>query len=320
MSSDDAAGAATARALCQPANAIYRPDHLLGVLSPARLNLLAAASGMGKWPLLLPQLNQYLADRRFFGHTDGRTEAPRVGLLTQDNPARFTSLIKTLKLDLLNPSNFPIIHTPFKDDMIEPIESAYSKFSNRPQLLIVHSLHSYMPSGEVSRFSDVRAFRQRLQSWATERNVTILATVLKAKSKIGQGYERPMDGVLGSVKWVTEIGAFIAIDYPQGHPHTTSHRTVLVAPQLSAWVETEWEFDPLGRLIPAEAVYLWQERMRQHLSAKTPGEPFRTAEIHSWAEQEMVPIPTAKLWIAERVADGELVRIRKGMYKRTHLC
>ena len=322
MPSDDSgSAAATSLALDQPALANYRPKHLLGLLSPARLNLLAGASGLGKWPLLLPQLNQYFADRRFFSYTDGRHEPPRMGILTQDNPQRFVDLIRDLKLDLLHPQNLPILQATYHDEgIVEPIESCYARFPNAPQILIIHSLHSFMPSGEVSRFSDVRAFRQRLQSWATAKNVTLLATVTKAKSKVGQGYERARDGVLGSVKWVTEIGAFIAIDYPQGHPETTSHRRVLISPQQSSLIESEWEFDPHGRLVPSEAVYLWQERMKKHLQAKTPGEPFRTAEILSWAEQEMVPVPTAKLWIADRVSEGELIRIRKGMYKRTHLC
>ena len=318
MSLNDAA-AKTALALEQPADATFRPDRLLGILSPYQLNFVAAGTMLGKWRLILPQLNQYLADGRFFSHGDGRHAPPRMGLVTQGSPTRFTSMCAAMKLDRLTPQNLPIVQTKIGESF-EDIQSSYDKFFNHPQLLIVDSLHSFMHSGEISKFGDVRDFTHRLQEWAERKQVTILATVLKAKTKAGQGYERTLDGVLGSVRWIAGAGTFITIDYPSDQPETTSKRRVMIAGHDSAWIESEWEFDPIGRLVPAQPTFKWHERMMRYLDQKPLGVPFRTAEMNSWAVVEEVPLSTMKLWIREMESKGEIRRIRKGMYTRPQVC
>jgi hypothetical protein len=318
MSTEDAVGLSDP-AFDQPADANYRPNRILGILSPRSINIIAGQARVGKLRLLLSQLHAYHLDNRFLGFTNGQ-QSPRMGLLTNEHPDRFTATIESLKLSTLNPQSLPVIQSSFDHDHMEPIESAYERFPNHPNLLIVHGLHSFMPSGKISEFGDVRDFCRKLSHWCHEKNVTILATAIMAKQKMGQGYEHVLDRIIGSTNWVTWAGTCIIIDQIEGESLTSPLRKVVVASRDEQWHESAWEFDAGGRLVPSIAPLHWYEQMDKHLDGVVFDQPLRTAELVSWSQEIGIASTSLKQWIRDKIREGDLSKIRKGMYKRPRIC
>lgn len=318
MSIPDAEGLSPA--FDQPADSNYRPNRVLGILAPRQVNLIASAPSMGKWRFLLPQLDTYVRENKFLGYTNG-LEPARLGLLTQFHPDKFTSLIEKLHLTALTPQTLPIIQSSFEHDHLEPIEESYSRFSNRPTVLVVDSLHAFMPSGKINDFGEVRDYCHRLLRWLDSRNLTILATVYTAKQRSGQGYERTLEKIIGSTNWVTSSGFSIVIDHPPGETdETTPMRHILFAHDQERWQESYWEFDSVGKMVRSVPPQQWRDRMDSKLAEMELNEPFRTAIMVAWAEQVGIAGTSLKQWIGEKRRDGELLPIRKGMYKRPKVC
>lgn len=275
---------------------------------------------MGKWRFLLPQLDRYVRENKFLGYTNGMERA-RMGIVTQASPEKFTSLYSSLQLGALTPQTLPIIQAQIQHERIESIEEVWERFDNRPNFIVVDSLHSFMPSGKINEFGDVRDFLLRLRRWCEAKNITILATVPTAKQKMGQGYERPLERILGASNWPVDSGTALVIDYPKGETdELTPMRRILLALHSEQWRETFWEFDALGRMQQSISPLAWRERLDDKLYAMPIDQPFRTSEMVCWAEQFGVPPSSLKLWISEKRRDGELTQVRKGMYKRPRMC
>lgn len=319
MSDDDAVGLSDP-ALNQPVDLNYQPKRVLGVFAPETLNLFCSAHLLGKWRLLLPQLDAYFQSHRFLGHTDGRTYEPRMALLTQANPARFLSLIEEMKLTNLRPGqNIIIEQSHFDHGRIESIQQGWERCTNKPTLLFVDTIPNYLPNGKINEFADVRDFCLELNQWAHDK-VTIVGTTFSAKQRAGQGYDRTLDQIIGSANWPKHAGTCAFLELPPSSDESSPMRRLRIGSGTSAWSESYWEFDAFGRLVPSLPSYQWDTKLDHKLDAKPVGEPFRAAEIVSWCAEEAVPPTTMKRWISRQLSDGRMQRIRKGMYIRPQVC
>jgi len=196
------------------------------------------------------------------------------------------------------------------------LEASYDRLTllaggRAPRLLIIESIHGMVPPTKLSDPHTIIKFYNDLKEFCHSKDCTILGTVIASKTKQGNHYEDVPHQIYGSVQWAVGTSCLIKLS-SYSRKSTVRRVTVFAKAARESIGPLYADFGEYGRLNLCAAPEVYadskQGRLDGRLDEAGGGTEFGRSEFLDWGSEMDMSIRTVDLWIAAKVASGELVR------------
>jgi hypothetical protein len=204
------------------------------------------------------------------------------------------------------------------------IEAAYSLAKAKvPELRVLFfDGFSRLCPGKWYDDRDVSQFLIDSTVFCHERHLTIIGTLPCVKAKEGNGYQDPLERISGSGCWSSGTDFKLMIERYNPKDVTNCYRTMTLFPAHRA-ESRMWAGFSQGRI---------QLLNDPPTTVNSPGTPIANLEEHYAMTQDDstisvqdaierydIPRRTLQRWLQEKVKEGKLVRVGRGLYRKSRI-
>lgn len=284
------------------------------ILPRGEVHLLAGPTWVGKTRFLLPLIANWARGEDVFGKksypgpyvyaacdrtmTSIERTLEGLGLLGEIGP--IINRVNTKPLGGLHPENL----------LTEGLISLDTK------LLVIEGLARLVPKGKLIDYNVVGEFLEVLTEFCQDYNMTIIGTVHATKVKKGQEIVNPRERILGSTAWGAYSDTIMILDSVEGADPKDNRRILYLYPRNAPGEKHLYTFDEKGRLIRSGQVTEDLSGLDMALVGYGPGIGIPTHMIVEWGEGLGMSRSTVMRWIKDRVDEGVIERMGKGMYTK----
>jgi RecA-family ATPase len=289
-----------------------------GILPRGMVHLIAAPVGTGKTTLFMQQLDSIQRGAQFLGRD---TYPANIVYITADRGEQEShNTIERLGLKI----DMRIVSLKdTKKSVIPYLETLIETYCRRDDLVIVEPLNFFIRdannrTGDINSFGHVSHFLLNIGRMARDMNLTVEGSLHSSKAKAGSGYAVPREKVIGSVAWTAFTSTTIVMEPADPKTPEDPGRTIYVLPRDERPFTLEYVVDSdAGGLLVPQAVFArrYKSNLDKFLDAH-PHETFTNLEVESWKDTASVSVSTAYRWLEQKIKNGEVERVEKGVYKK----
>lgn len=287
-----------------------------GIFPRGLVHLIAAPVGTGKTTLLMQLVHAIQAGDQFLSRS---TYPVNVTYICADRGKRETmrtverlGLKVEMRIESLKDmrGTIPYLETFLsackQDEMaiVEPINYFIRNDVNR--------------TGNINNYGDVSNFLLKIGRIAEDKNLTILGSLHSSKAKVGEGYMVPREKVMGSAAWTAFSGTAIVMEPVDPKTPEDPGRTLYVLPRDERPFTLDYvvDSDAGGLLIPSAA---FARRFKSQLDKCLESHPeplFTNQHLLEWQTLANVSQATTYRWLEQKIKNGEVERVEKGVCKK----
>jgi hypothetical protein len=290
-----------------------RPFIIEGVLPAHVVALLVGAPGVGKSSAALGWLAQIQAGEPIFGHSSRPT--PIVWVSLDRSEDEYYSHLDALGFPR---DTFRFFDQTVKSTSIRTIAVACG--TRWPgSLIFIDGFARLVPDGRLSDYGIVADFLVETAELARKYNVTFIGCVHTAKAREGQGYSDPRSQVCGSTAWAAFSNLTIVIERKDAKDPSNPVRIVNILTRAEAGdFQLLFQKDPASR---GGGFIVYEnpgdkDLLEFWLSGVEFDRTVSRKEFLSYASSQTVAERTAERWLEQRISDGQLERVGRGLYRR----
>jgi hypothetical protein len=183
------------------------------------------------------------------------------------------------------------------------------------RVLFIEAFGLLMPERNSNDYNGVANLLTQTTRTCQARNITIIGTVHATKSRARDLIFNPRERILGSVAWGGFCETVIFIEPVEPTNVSNVARRVLILPRNAQNIELDLAFDDRGRLVPA-CVNDARNKLDLSLVGFEIGAEISKKQILQWAGRSGASTRTAEYWLTERVDDGVLEKVARGVYRK----
>jgi hypothetical protein len=286
-----------------------------GIFPRGMVHLIAAPVGTGKTTLFMQQLDCIQKGAQFLGRD---TYPANVVYITADRGEQETySTISRLGLSI----KMKIVSLKDSNGTIPYLEVLLGS-CNRDDLVIVEPLNFFLRdtlnrTGDINNFGHVSHFLLKIGKIARDLNLAIEGSLHSSKAKTGSGYAVPREKVLGSVAWTAFTSTTIVMEPVDPKTPEDPGRTIYVMPRDERPFTLDYivDSDAGGLLIPQAAhARRFKSDIDKFLEAHEG--PFNMQHLEGWQERANVSRATVYRWLEQKIKNGEVEKVERGVYKK----
>ena len=300
---------------------ILEDEFLVDRIFPTRrLHIIAAPVGIGKTTFLF-QLCRSLLDGTDFLEEKTR-RAPGILYLSADRTRReaYATLRRMGCLDLIPRMSWMFVHEN-TSDVEAYLENLIEKHTVPGQLMIVEPLTHFLRDGQnkmgnPNDYLHVSHFLGRIKKYIERHDITMICSLHSAKSKGDMVYAAMREKVLGSAAWGGMTNTIVFIEPTDADDPASPYRTIHIMPRdirafsLEYMQETEH-----GLLIPVPVAKPFKSELDKCLD-NHPDDTFTIEHVHEWQMRANVSWPTVERWLRQKIQDGYIERVQRGVFKK----
>lgn len=287
-----------------------------GIFPRNLIHLIAAPVGTGKTTLFMQQIDAMQRGQLFLGK---QSYPSRVVYITADRGAQETAA--TLKRLGLPDVQLRLVSLKDMSGPTVPyLEVLLDQHCVRGDLVIVEPFNFFLRDGQnrgvgdINNFGHVSHFLLRVGKKVEELGITIEGSLHSSKAKHGSEYMVAREKVLGSVAWTAFTATTIVIEPANPTVVDDPGRTIHVLPRDIRPFTLDYIVEPTHGLLIPTAVKPFKSRLDELLEAHEG--PFTTEDIERWMEEANVSLRTTTRWLKQKIEDGYVERIDRGIYRK----
>lgn len=278
-------------------------DYVKNLWPKHRLNLISGASGAGKSRWILPQLYALSEGKPVF---DEPTQAVKIAYVCCD---RTSEDAKDTIADLgFDPGKLPIYS--FMDNEMEwSFANVINLVPAGTQLTFIEAIAALVPGGNIIDYHAILRLGRQVHKTRRTSGIDFWGSTHTPKLKRGEDFKHTRDNIIGSGAWAGICGTIVHI-----HEAESGQREIHILPRNAEPRTLYYEFAESGHLIECNLAVgtaildIW-------LKAFKPGSTITTEVVLTQAERSKVSRRTAFRWIDEKVNEGVLLKVTKGVYE-----
>lgn len=268
-----------------------------------RLNILSGASGAGKSRWIIPQL---------FALMDG---IPVMGEPTKPTKVAYVCCDRTTEdaQDTMADLGHDASRMPVFSFMDNDLEWTFSNVVNfvpaGTELVFIEAIGALVPGGNMIDYHSILRLGRLVNKTRRSTGFDFWGSTHTPKLKKGEDFKHTRDNVIGSSAWPGIAGTIVHI-----HENEQGQREIHILTRDDAPRTIYCEFDVTGHLVECNLIVgtvILDSWLRQ-LSA---GTVITTEMIMEQAVKARISRATVFRWVNERVNDGILLRLGKGLYE-----
>lgn len=291
------------------------------ILPVGEIHLIAGSSGAGKTRFILQALKQWHQGKPFLGYKSN--PCPFIYVSCDRSAASVEETLETLDL---SPSDIPFIDgrgfvrhgTESFNELFKEVNRTYPE----ARLLVVESIGQLVPTKgqHLDYYQATGRFLIDLSNHISKRGLTILGTVHCPKQRKNAELADPRQFVLGSVAWGAFAETLIVIARNSPEDPADRGRKLWLLPRNAPEETYDFEVNHRGQFveIPSKEKIDAFERLTVWLGA-FDGQDFDVEAMMSKAEQLGISRRTVYRWVSKVAAEGLLVKVRRGIYRKAQL-
>jgi AAA domain len=287
-----------------------------GILPCGLVHIVAAPVGTGKTTIFMQQIHamqnglEWLT-KKAYPHRVVYITADRGKAETDATIARLGLTGIEFKLVSLKDQTSPAV---------SPLELILHNNCQEGDLAIVEPLNFFLKdgakSGNINDFGHVSRFLLSIGRKAEEMQITIEGSLHSSKAKQGQQYMVAREKVIGSVAWTAFTATTIILEPNDPATCDDPGRTIHVLPRDMRPFTLGYVVEPEhGLLVPTAKTLICKSALDRALDV-WPQDTWTRSDTNDWAAAAELSDTTAKRWLQQLEADGRIIRVERGVYKR----
>lgn len=290
------------------------PDYLIdGIFPTNEIHLVIGPSGVGKTRWLIPMIDDWHHGRSVL---DLPSYPQTFGYLVCDRTSASTAL--TIKSMGYDPQEFLLKSIMDRDNPEFHPDILDKLFPRNIRVLFVEALAVLVPSGKINDYQTIVKFYSVLNQLIRKRkNLTIIGSIHTPKAWEGEGLSNTREKALGSVAWAACGGTIIDLSFVDPKDARSPERWLTIMPRNSNFGSAvKLAFDGRGRLVVAPEDLSAEFLMDMELLKLPFAEDFPTAIFFDLGDKHKIAKRTTERWLPKKVSNGQLEKVRKGIYRR----
>jgi AAA domain len=279
-------------------------EHYVPGLWPKhRFNLVSGASGAGKSRWIIPQLFALREGKPIMGE---QTKPIKIAYVCCD---RTSEDAKDTMSDLGHDASLIPVFSFMDNDLDWSFSNVVNFVPAGTNLVFIEAVGALVPGGNMIDYHSVLRLGRLVNKTRRSTGFDFWGSTHTPKLKKGEDFKHTRDNVIGSSAWPGIAGTIVHI-----HENDQGQREIHILTRDDAARTLYYEFDLTGHLVECHLI-IGTVILDSWLKQFTAGTILTVDQIMEQAAKAKVSRRTVFRWIDDKVNEGLLLRLGKGMYE-----